>query len=238
MARTIVVTGGSRGLGRAVAQRFAELGEQVVITGRSDRVERTAAELGVVGIRCDATDPASVENFAAQVGPSVDVLVNMAGGNADFSGPEPDSLAATAQRWHDNLAANVLSAVLTTTALRDRLRAGGSVINIGSIGAEYAGSSYGAAKAALAAWSAGLSAQLGPAGVTVNAVAPGYIEDTDFFQGRLTDERLAQLVAATHDKRPGRPAEVAGLVEFLASPQARHLTGQTIHLNGGAYTTR
>ncbi|MBF6174992.1 SDR family NAD(P)-dependent oxidoreductase [Nocardia blacklockiae] len=238
MARTIVVTGGSRGLGRAVAQRFAELGEEVVITGRSDRVGQTADELGVVGIRCDATDPASVENFAAQVGPSVDVLVNMAGGNADFAGPEPESLAETARRWHDNLAANLLSAVLTTTALRDRLRSGGSVINIGSIGAEYAGNSYGAAKAALAAWSAGLSAQLGPAGVTVNAVAPGYIEDTDFFQGRLTGERLSQLVAATHDKRPGRPAEVAALVEFLASPQARHLTGQTIHLNGGAYTTR
>lgn len=238
MARTIVVTGGSRGLGRAVARRFTELGEEVVITGRSDRVRRTADELGVLGIRCDATDPASVESFATQVGPGVDVLVNMAGGNADFAGPEPESLAATARRWRDNLSANLLSAVLTTTALRDRLRSGGSVINIGSIGAEYAASSYGAAKAALAAWSAGLSAQLGPAGVTVNAVSPGYIEDTDFFQGRLTDERLSQLVAATHDKRPGRPEEVAGLVEFLASPQARHLTGQTIHLNGGAYTTR
>jgi hypothetical protein len=67
---------------------------------------------------------------------------------------------------------------------------------------------------------------------------PGYIEDTDFFQGKLTAERRAQLIAATHDKRPGRPDDVAGLIEFLASPQARHITGQTIHLNGGAYTTR
>ncbi|MBB5911308.1 3-oxoacyl-[acyl-carrier protein] reductase [Nocardia transvalensis] len=238
MTRTIVVTGGSRGLGREVARRFAGLGERVVVTGRSERVHRTASELGVEGIECDATDPASVEDLAARLGPSVDVLVNMAGGNTDFTASAPESLKDVAAQWNANLAANLLSAVLTTTALRDRLADGGSVINVGSIGAEYAGSSYGAAKAALAAWSAGLSAQLGPNGVTVNTVSPGYIEDTDFFHGQLTDERRDHLVAATHDKRPGRPDDVADLIEFLASPQARHLTGQTLHLNGGAYTTR
>lgn len=238
MARTIVITGGSRGLGRQVAQRFSESGEHVVITGRSDRVRETAAALGVVGIECDASEPASVEAFAEQFGGGVDVLVNMAGGNADLVGPTPGSLKDLAAQWNTNLAANLLTAVLTTAALRDHLRPGGAVINVGSIGAEYASTSYGAAKAALAAWSAGLSAELGPTEITVNVVSPGYIEDTDFFQGKLTDERRAQLIAATHDKRPGRPDDVAGLVEFLASPHARHITGQTIHLNGGAYTTR
>nr|WP_245547597.1 SDR family oxidoreductase [Nocardia brevicatena] len=86
--------------------------------------------------------------------------------------------------------------------------------------------------------SAGLSAEPAPTGITVNIVSPGYIEDTDFFQGKLTDERRAQLIAATHDKRPGRPDNVAGLIEPLTSPPARHITGQTVHLNGGAYTTR
>ncbi|MEU4843064.1 SDR family NAD(P)-dependent oxidoreductase [Nocardia testacea] len=238
MARTIVITGGSRGLGRQVAQRFSEAGEHVVITGRSDRVRETAAELGVTGIECDASEPASVEAFAGQLGDNVDVLVNMAGGNTDLTGRAPDSLKELAVQWNANLSVNLLTAVLTTAALRDRLRSGGALINVGSIGAEYASTSYGAAKAALAAWSAGLSAELAPAGITVNVVSPGYIEDTDFFQGKLTEERRAQLIAATHDKRPGRPDDVADLIEFLASPRARHITGQTIHLNGGAHTTR
>ncbi len=238
MARTVVITGGSRGLGRQVAQRFCELGDRVVITGRSDRVRKTAADLGITGVECDASEPASVEAFAARLDDGVDVLVNMAGGNADLVAPAPESLKDIAAQWNANLSANLLSAVLTTSALRGRLRSGGSLINVGSIGAEYASSSYGAAKAALAAWSAGLSAELAPTGITVNVVSPGYIEDTDFFQGKLTDERRAQLIAATHDKRPGRPGDVADLIEFLASPRARHITGQTIHLNGGAHTTR
>ena len=238
MARTVVITGGSRGLGRQVAQRFCELGDRVVITGRSDRVRKTAADLGITGVECDASEPASVEAFAARLDDGVDVLVNMAGGNADLVAPAPESLKDIAAQWNANLSANLLSAVLTTSALRGRLRSGGSLINVGSIGAEYASSSYGAAKAALAAWSAGLSAELAPTGITVNVVSPGYSEDTDFFQGKLTDERRAQLSAATHDKRPGRPGDVADLIEFLASPHARHITGQTIHLNGGAHTTR
>ncbi|MEU2040311.1 SDR family NAD(P)-dependent oxidoreductase [Nocardia niwae] len=241
MHGTVVVTGASGGIGRRVAQRFAEGGADVVITGRSpERVEQAARELGVRGIVCDAGDPAAVERFAESVGPAVDVLVNMAGGNTDLAtgGAEAGSLAELAAQWQANLSMNLLSAVLTTAALRERLRPGAAVINVGSIGAEYAAGSYGAAKAALAAWSAGLSAQLAPTGVTVNTVAPGYIENTDFFQGQLSEQRRAWLIDSTHDKRPGDPDDVAGVIEFLASPHARHITGQTIHVNGGAYTTR
>ncbi|MGK8508186.1 SDR family NAD(P)-dependent oxidoreductase [Nocardia asiatica] len=239
MTRTVVVTGGSRGIGRHVVQRFAAAGDFVVFTGRDhDQVERTADELGATGIRCDSADPADVQRLAGQLGPTVDVLVNMAGANTDLGRPTAESLDQIAAQWRANLDANLLSAVLTTTALRDRLPKGGAVVNIGSIGAEYAASSYGAAKAALAAWSAGLSAQLAPHGVTVNVVSPGYIAETDFFRGELTDERRAALIAATHNKKAGLPEDVAGLVEFLASPAARHITGQTLHINGGAHTTR
>ena len=74
--------------------------------------------------------------------------------------------------------------------------------------------------------------------MTSNVVSPGYIADTDFFQGGMTDARHQLLVEETHDKRPGTPEDVAELVFFLASPGARHITGQTIHVNGGAFTTR
>lgn len=109
---------------------------------------------------------------------------------------------------------------------------------VGSIGAEYASTSYGAAKAALAAWSAGASAQGGARAVTVNLIAPGYIAGTEFFRGQLTEQRRTELIAATHTGREGRVADIAEAAFFLASDGARHITGQTIHVNGGAHTTR
>lgn len=152
--------------------------------------------------------------------------------------PDEDPLESLKQVWNAYVAQNVLGAVLTTAAVRDLLGPGSSVVSLGSIGAERRGGAYGAAKAALAAWSAGLSAELGPRGVTVNVVAPGYIEGTGFFLGAMSDARHELLVGETYDGRAGTPEDVAELVFFLASPGARHLTGQTVHLNGGAFTTR
>ena len=74
--------------------------------------------------------------------------------------------------------------------------------------------------------------------MTANVISAGYIADTSFFRDRLTSQRRETLVAATHDKRPGRPGDIAETAHFLASPGARHITGQTIHVNGGAFTTR
>jgi 3-oxoacyl-[acyl-carrier protein] reductase len=161
-------------------------------------------------------------------------------GNTDFTrAPSQDAdLDGVLAAWRANLDANLISAVLTTTAVLGKLRAGGSVINVGSIGAEYASTSYGAAKAALAAWTAGLSAEAGPRGLTANLISRGYIAGTDFFRGGLTEQRRAALIAATHDGRAGEPADIAETAYFLASPGARHITGQTVHVNGGAHTTR
>ena len=244
MTRIVLVTGGGSGLGKAVAARFSAAGASVIITGRdAARLAGTAAELGVKAVSGDATDHAQVAGMAAEVGGELDVLVNMAGGNTDFTrGARRDDdgvdLAGIATAWRANLDANLLSAVLTTSAVLPVLRPGGSVINVGSIGAEYASSSYGAAKAALAAWTAGLSAEIGPRGLTANVISPGYTEETGFFRGRLTEQRRAALIAATHDGRAGRPGDIAETVYFLASEGARHITGQVIHVNGGAHTTR
>ena len=246
MNRIVLVTGGGNGLGRAVAARFLDDGDTVFITGRNaGRVADTAAEIGAKPIPADASDPAQVARMARELGDDLDVLVNMAGGNTDFSatataapGDSPAELERVAAAWRANLDANLLSAVLTTTAVLGRLRAGGSIINVGSIGAEYASTSYGAAKAALAAWTAGLSAEVGGQGLTANVISPGYIAETDFFRGRLTEERKARLIAATHDGRAGQPGDIAETAYFLASAGARHITGQTLHVNGGAHTTR
>jgi 3-oxoacyl-[acyl-carrier protein] reductase len=184
--------------------------------------------------------------MARELGDDLDVLVNMAGGNTDFTAADPAGpaggpiaeLERVAAAWRANLDANLLSAVLTTTAVLGRLRAGGSIINVGSIGAEYASTSYGAAKAALAAWTAGLSAEVGGQGLTANVISPGYIAETDFFRGRLTEERKAALIGSTHNGRAGQPGDIAETAYFLASDGARHITGQILHVNGGAHTTR
>lgn len=209
MGRFVLVTGGGSGLGRAVAARFRDGGDTVVITGRNaDRLASTASEIGARPITCDATHPEQVARMAAELGPDLDVLVNMAGGNTDFTRPggQQQDLEQVATAWRANLDANLLSAVLTTTAVLGRLRAGGSIINVGSIGAEYASTSYGAAKAALAAWNAGLSAEVGPRGLTANVISPGYIAGTGFFHGKLTEQRRGVLVGATDDGRAGSRA--------------------------------
>ncbi|MFX4294386.1 SDR family NAD(P)-dependent oxidoreductase [Streptomyces bohaiensis] len=241
MARTVLITGGSSGIGLAAAKRFASDGDRVVITGRhADRVRAAADESGAEGVVCDGTDPAQVARLAESVGDELDVLVNSAGGLPEFTASAHSRLETTLAEWNAALSKNLLTAVLTTTAVRDRLLASGSgtVISLGAIGADHGAGSYGAAKAALAAWNVVLSSLLGPKGVTSNVIAAGFVDDTNLFHGRMTDSRREGLVAETHDKRPGAVDDIAATIHFLASPGARHITGQTIHVNGGAHTTR
>ncbi|GAA2270851.1 SDR family oxidoreductase [Nonomuraea roseoviolacea subsp. roseoviolacea] len=239
MGRTVLVTGGTSGIGRAVAARFAADGADVVITGRHpDTVEPAAKELGVRGLACDAARPDQVAALAEELGGPLGVLVNAAGGLPAGPAAGTPPLEALAQEWLSSVSANVLTAVLTTTAVSDLLVPGGTVVSIGSIGAERGGGSYGAAKAALAAWNATLAAALGPRDVTCNVISSGYVTGTNFFGDGMTEERHRRLVEETLLKRPGTPGDIAETVFFLASPGARHITGQTIHVNGGAFTTR
>jgi 3-oxoacyl-[acyl-carrier protein] reductase len=236
--REVVVTGGGTGIGYAVAATFADLGDRVTITGRREGVlGEAAARLGARPVAFDATHPAAVEQALAHLPDRVDVLVNNAGGNTDLGAdaPRPGDLAALAASWRAMLEANLLSAVLVTAALGSRLADHARIVTIGSIAARRGAGSYGAAKAAVEAWSASVAAELGRRGITANVVAPGLVEGTEFFGDRLTDERRERLVGETRNGRAGTPSDVAATVAFLCSREAGHVTGQVVHVNGGAY---
>jgi 3-oxoacyl-[acyl-carrier protein] reductase len=242
--RHIVVTGGGTGIGFAVATAFARSDDQVTITGRREQVLKDAvARLGesAAGYACfDASDPEAVEAALPQLPRTVDVLVNNAGGNTNFDRPpiSPGDLAGLAAQWNANLAANLLSAVLVTAALTPRFADNARIVSLSSIGARRGGGSYGAAKAAVETWSADVATELGPRGITANVVSPGLTLGSEFFRGRLADERKQRLIDETRNKRAGTTDDVAATIAFLASPEARHITGQVIYVNGGAYPGR
>ncbi|MEV7182474.1 SDR family oxidoreductase [Kitasatospora sp. NPDC093679] len=234
MTRNVVVTGGGTGIGYEVARRFAEEGERVVIVGRRRAVlERAAAELGenVSTLVCDLADPDAVEHALDSLPATVDVLVNNAGSRETVIGAGPHAVLA---RWRGDFERNVLTVVLLTESIRERLTPGsGRVVTVSSIAALRGAGSYGAAKASLHAWNNFLAAQLGPSGITANIVAPGTVSGTEFFGPRLDEAEVSRRAARTLLGRIGEPFEVAAAVHFLASPEAGFITGEILHCNGG-----
>ncbi|MFD9126123.1 SDR family NAD(P)-dependent oxidoreductase [Kitasatospora sp. NPDC059571] len=234
MTRNVVVTGGGTGIGLEVARRFADAGERVVIVGRRRAVlERAAKELGgnVTPLVCDLADPDAVEAALAELPATVDVLVNNAGSRETVIGAGPHAVLA---RWRGDFERNVLTVVLLTESIRERLTPGsGRVVTVSSIAALRGAGSYGAAKASLHAWNNFLAAQLGPSGITANIVAPGTVSGTEFFGPRLDEAEVSRRASRTLVGRIGQPGEVAAAVYFLASAEAGFITGEILHCNGG-----
>ncbi len=238
MSRLVVVTGGGSGIGLACARWFVANGDRVVVVGRTEsRIAGAVAELGpnATGLVADVGDPDGVERVLGSLDDStVDVVVAAAGGTR---AEVPSTLAETDRVWSEDIRQNLLTAVLTVAGIRPLLaRPGGRVIALGSIGAQLGsgyGGSYGAAKAGLHAWAYWLAAELGPEGVTVNVVVPGYVPDTAFWGDRMDAEFHRVRVDASLVKRAGTTAEVAATVGFIASPDAGYITGQLIGVNGG-----
>jgi 3-oxoacyl-[acyl-carrier protein] reductase len=242
MTRNVVISGGGTGIGLAAAHAFAADGDRVLLLGRRAEVLERAGVPGALTHAADLSKPRgvrAVERFVAAEFGTVDVLIHAAGG-AGYLEPKVDSdepLDVVLHDWALNFGLNTLTAVLLTEALKDRLAdPGGRVLFLGSIAA-YRGSgrgAYAASKAALHPYAHALARQLGPRGVTVNVVAPGYVEGTGFFGDAMTEERRAERVAETLNGRAGTPGDVAATLHWLASPGAGHITSQIIQVNGGA----
>jgi 3-oxoacyl-[acyl-carrier protein] reductase len=238
----VLVTGGGSGMGRAIAGAFAQAGRPVVIVGRRvERLRETAAALGptVTWRQADVSQSDQVATSVASVVEAyhhIDVLVNAAGFARGVSADMPLDVAE--QAWDDTVGTNLKGAFLMALAVAPHLaRPGGRIINISSIAAYTGGSrggaiDYAAAKAGVLGLTVGLARDLSPQGITVNAIAPGFIADTGF-TGSWSRERIAQIVAETPVRRPGQVDDISAAALYLAAPEAAFVTGQVLHVNGG-----
>jgi NAD(P)-dependent dehydrogenase (short-subunit alcohol dehydrogenase family) len=236
--RTVVVTGGGRGIGRAVVERFAAAGERVVAVGR-DR-DALAATSGAAVEVCDVTDESAVTDLFARLG-SLDVLVNNAG--AASSAP----LGKTSlDDWQALLDVNATGAFLCTRAALPLLNEHGRVVTVasvnGRVGSRYT-SAYTASKHAAVGLTRALAAELAGTTKTANAVCPAYVR-TDMtartianIEARTGRDGEAELAGLSPLGRLLEPDEVAFAVAFLASLQAGAINGQTLILDGGGIQT-
>lgn len=249
MTRRILITGGATGIGKAIATRFLDEQPDLVLVGRRADVLRTAAAELAGGGRAasvttypvDLTDPHAVQELADELhdGAPIDVLVANAGGN--YGSQADDGLSETAAAWRRDFDGNVLTAVLLTQAVLDHIaRPGGRIIAMSSIAALRGSGSYGAAKAAVDAWALDLAVGLAADQITVNAIAPGFVPDTEFWTERIAANPTIpeSRVRTIPMRRPGTPAEIAEAVAYLASPRAGWTTGQILQVNGGTLLGR
>jgi 3-oxoacyl-[acyl-carrier protein] reductase len=241
MARLAVISGGGTGIGRATAGMLAGEGYDVIIVGRRPDVLADAVKwIGpqATAVAADLADPGQTAAVVEAVGGRpVDVVVNNAGA---YVGGDDSTPAGLAAHWRANFDANVITAVLLTDAMLPLLRRpGGRVILTSSIAAQRGGGGpYSAAKAALHGYVLDLATRLSPEGIMANVIAPGYVTDSEFFAGRMTEEGHAQRVAATLVKRAGEPDDIAEAVRWLVGPGGGFVTGQIINVNGGSVLGR
>jgi 3-oxoacyl-[acyl-carrier protein] reductase len=241
--RTALVTGASRGLGRAIAIRLAAAGAAVAVNyrDRAEAAEAVVHEIAARGgralaVRADVADAAQVGDMvrrvAAGLGP-VDVLVNNAG--VSHRGDLGDADAAEIEAMRR---INVDGVVATTRAVVEGMKARGfgrivNVASIAALGTAMAGTTfYAVTKAAVVVLTRRFALDLGPHGITVNAIAPGFVL-TDMAAAGRTEADFAAIAARTMVRRIGRPEDIAHAVAFLASPESGFLTAQVLTVDGG-----
>lgn len=245
--RTALVTGGNVGIGRAAALALAECGADVAITYFTHDANDTQASIERLGrtgiaVRLDATESDAVNtvvaDLAGRMGGHIDILFNNAGGlvgRAPIAEMSNDLFARV-------FAVNVTSAFYVTRAVLPFMHTGwGRIIFNGSVAGHHGGGNgavaYSATKGAIHTLTRGLAKEVASRGITVNAVAPGFIVDTPFHATFTPPEAQAASIAQTALKRAGEPEDVADAVVYLASDLAAYLTGEIIEINGGIWFT-
>ena len=225
--KTAVVTGGSRGIGRAVVRRLAEGGARVLYTYARSPGEPVG---GAEAVHADQSDPAAVQAIFDRVRDGFDILVN----NAAISSRTP--IAELTDAEIDRMfAVNLRFPLLAIREAIPLLRDGGRIVNLSTLNTVLPAPGlalYCASKAGLEQLTAVAARELGPRNITVNTVSPG-ATDTDMLRAANPPEALEQTATVTALQRLGRPDDVAAVVAFLASPDAAWITGQNIRATGG-----
>ena len=230
--KTALVTGASRGIGRAIALELARAGASVVVGYRSgaDEAEAVAEEAGGRAIAADVSDPAEAQRLVEEAG-ELDVLVNNAGLTRDgLLARMPDD------DWRAVIETNLSSVFYTCRAAARSMmrRRSGSIVNVSSVVGLHGNpgqTNYSASKAGIIGFTKALARELGGRGVRANVVAPGYV-DTRLTQA-ISEEMRGLMLANTPLGRLGDPEDVAGAVRFLCSDEAAFITGDVLLVDGG-----
>lgn len=242
--KTAIITGAASGIGLATARRLAVAGADVAIWDLNEQGAQTAAQAlageghRAIASRVDVSRRGEVEAAVRQVrdrfGP-VGILVN----NAGMSAFTP-FMEISEELWDRVMTVNLKSLLICTQAvLPDMLGKGwGRIINVSSSSAQSGAARmvhYAASKGGVIGFTKALAQELAPTGITVNNVPPGFV-DTPMLRAELKD-RVDQIAAASPMKRPGRPEDMAAAIAFLASEEAGYITGHTLSVNGGRYSS-
>lgn len=237
--KVAIVTGASRGIGRGIAEKLVADGFFVIGTATSDNgAEAISAYLGEngKGYKLNVADAADIDSFIKATGDAYGtpaVLVNNAGITRDNL-----LMRMKDEEWDDIIETNLTSIFrMSKAVLRGMMKARyGRIVNISSVVGSTGNAgqaNYAAAKAGMVGFAKSMAKEVGSRGITVNTVAPGFI-DTDMTK-ELSDEIKAGLLSSIALGRLGQPEEIAHAVSFLASEQASYITGETLHVNGGMY---
>lgn len=240
--KTVVITGGSRGIGLGIARRFAEAGARLHLIANDKAIHERALELGASCAEADIADPEAVAGALAAL-PRIDVLVNNAG--LELMTPIDDDSAEVEAAFRRIIEINVIGTALVTNRALPRMRAGASIINTASIWGRVAEARFGAyvaSKHAIIGLTKTWARELGRRGIRVNAVCPGWVRTEASMRslGRMAEQEavgedtlLERIVGA--QALPGlmEPADVAGVYLFLASDLAANITGQSLGVDRG-----
>jgi NAD(P)-dependent dehydrogenase (short-subunit alcohol dehydrogenase family) len=220
----VLITGADTDLGRAVAEGFGAAGHRLVLTGAdSEALNVVARDTRADAVVCDPADPASLAQAKAGIPHDLDAVVIVPPPARIGGDPRAHTLADTAVVWRSTFDRTMVSSVLMVQTVSEHLRSGGSIVSVVPVGSGAESGAEIAAKAALSTWTASLADHFGARGITINTVACG----------RTAQPGYDGLVG----EPPSAVTEIARMAVFLATPAARHITGQTLHVGRGPAIT-